>query len=100
MVNMYKWKSDALECGSLRGIKVLDQVMKILERVLEVRVRNVVKVDPMQYGFSPGKGTTDAVFTVRQMQERLLSKRKDLWMVFVDLERALTECPVKCYGGR
>jgi Reverse transcriptase (RNA-dependent DNA polymerase) len=93
MVNVYKGKGDALECGSYHGIKLLDHVMKVLERVIEVRVRNVVKVDPMQFGFSPGKGTTDASFIVRQVQEKFLSKRKDLWMAFVDLEKAFDRVP-------
>ena len=35
LVNVYKGKGDALACGSYREIKLLDQVMKILERVLE-----------------------------------------------------------------
>jgi hypothetical protein len=33
MVSVYKGKGNALECGSYRGIKLLDQVMKVLERV-------------------------------------------------------------------
>ena len=28
MISVYKGKGDALECGSYRGIKLLDQVMK------------------------------------------------------------------------
>jgi hypothetical protein len=39
LVNVYKGKGDALVCGSYRGIKLLDQVMKIFERVLERRIR-------------------------------------------------------------
>ena len=30
-----------------------------------------VKIDAMQFGFMPGKRTTDAIFTVRQMQEKV-----------------------------
>ena len=40
--------------------------MKILERVIERRVRNIVKIDSMQFGFMAGKSTTDAIFVVRQ----------------------------------
>src|SRR2546425_7436318 len=47
----------------------------------------------MQFGFCPGKGTTDAIFIVRQVQEKLLGKRKELWMAFVDLEKAFDRVP-------
>ena len=35
-----------------------------------------------------GRSTTDAIFIVRQLQEKYLAKNKDLWMVFVDMEKA------------
>ena len=89
MVNVYKGKGDALECGSYRGIRLLEHALKILERVVEVRVRKIVKIDDLQFGFMPGKGTTDAIFIVRQLQEKFLAKEKDLWMAFVDLEKGL-----------
>ena len=65
MVSVYKGKGNALECGSYRGIKLLDQVMKVLERVIERRVTDKVQIDSMQFGFRPGKGTTNAIFIVR-----------------------------------
>jgi len=40
----------------------------VIERVFERRIREKVKVDAMQFGFMPGKGTTDAIFTVWQMK--------------------------------
>src|SRR5437867_7697918 len=76
MVNVYKGKGNALECSSCRGIKLLDHVLKVLDRVLEARLRKTVKIDEMQFGFSPGKGTTNAIFIVRQVQEKLLGKQK------------------------
>ena len=76
MVNVYKGKGNALECGSYRGIRLLEHVMKILERVVEARVRKVVKIDDMQFGFMAGKGTTDAIFIVRQLQEKYRAKKK------------------------
>ena len=88
MVYAYKGKENALECSSYRGIKLLEHVLKVLERVIEARIRKIVKIDEMQFGFSPGKGTTDAIFIVRQVQEKFLGKQKELWIAFVDLEKA------------
>ena len=78
MVNVYKWKGNALECSSCRGLKLLDHAVKVLARVLEARLRKTVKIDEMQFGFSPGKGTTDAIFIARQVQKKLLGEQKEL----------------------
>jgi hypothetical protein len=93
MVNVYKGKGDALECGSYRGIRLLEHTFKIFERVVETRVRKIVKIDDLQFGFMAGRGTTDAIFIVRQLQEKFLAKKKDLWMAFVDLEKAFDRVP-------
>ena len=42
----------------------------------------------MQFGFMPGKGTTDAIFIMQQVQEKHQSKKKKLYYAFVDLEKA------------
>jgi len=59
-----------MECGFYRAIKLPEHAMKVIERVFELRIREKVKIDAMQFGFMPGKGTTDAIFTVRQMREK------------------------------
>ena len=67
--------------------------MKIFEKVLEARIRQIVELDEMQFGFTPGRGTTDAIFIVRQLQERFRAKRRPLYCVFVDLEKANDRVP-------
>ena len=37
IVNLYKGKGDALNRGNYRGLKLIEQVMKVLERVVEGR---------------------------------------------------------------
>ena len=93
MVNVYKGKGDALTCGSYRGIKLLEHAMKVSERVIEGRLRKIVKIDSMQFGFMSGRSTTDAIFIIRQLQEKYLVKNKELWMAFVDLEKAFDRVP-------
>ena len=40
--------------------------MKVVESVLESRIRLLVNVDEMQLVLMPGKGTIDALFLVRR----------------------------------
>ena len=44
-----------------------------------------------QFGFVPGRDTTDAIFVVRQLQEKYLAANKRLYMAFVDLEKAFDQ---------
>ena len=58
-------------------------------------IRQVVSIDDSQFGFVPGRGTTDAIFVVRQLQEKYLAANKRLYMAFVDLEKAFDRVPRK-----
>ena len=49
----------------------------------------------MQFGFMPGRGTTDAIFILRQTQEKFLAKNLPLYFAFVDLEKAFDRVPRK-----
>ena len=84
---VYKGKGDALERGNYHGLKLTEQVMKILERIVDGLIRQLVSIDDSQFGFVPGRGTTDAIFVVRQLQEKYLAANKRLYMAFVDLEK-------------
>ena len=48
----------------------------------------MVSIDDSQFGFFPGRGTTDAIFVIRQLQEKYLAANKRLYMAFIDLEKA------------
>ena len=93
LVPIYKQKGDPLECLNYRGLKLLQHLFKVTERILDQCLKKLIKVDDKQFGFSPGKGTTDAVFVVKQMQEKLLEGLKDLYFTFVDLEKAYDRVP-------
>ena len=95
ITNIYKGKGDALERGNYRGLKLLDHVMKGIKRVIEKIIRERISIDDMQFGFMPGHGTTDAIFILRQLQEKHLAKNKKLYFAFVDLEKAFDRVPRK-----
>jgi hypothetical protein len=93
MCPIYKGKGDALSCGSYRGIKLLAHGLKIFECILNRKLRQVVKINDSQFGFVPGRGTTDAIFLVRQIQESIISKERKKYFGFVDLEKAFDRVP-------
>ena len=55
----------------------------------------MVSIDDSQFGFFPGRGTTDAIFVIRQLQEKYLAASKRLYMAFVDLGKAFDRVPRK-----
>ena len=73
-------------------MKLIEQTMKVLERVVGL-IRQRVEIDEMQCGFMSGRGTTDAIFIVRQLQEKHLAANKLLYMAFIDLEKAFDRVP-------
>ena len=47
----------------------------------------------MQFGFMPGNGTSDAIFIVRQVQEKHQARKKKLYHNFLDLEKLFDSVP-------
>jgi len=52
--------------------------MKVMERIFEHKIPQQIDIDDMQFGFIEGKGTTDAIFIARQIQEKFIAKGKKL----------------------
>jgi len=67
--------------------------MKVVEMIFEHRIWQQIESDDMQFGFMKGKGTTDAIFIARQMQDNFRVKGKKLCFRFVDLEKAFDRVP-------
>ena len=67
------------------GVKLIERAMKIVEKLLERQIRTIINLNKMQFGFMPGKGTVDAIFIVRRMQEEYQKKDKKL-VVYVDCD--------------
>ena len=42
-----------------------------------------MSIDNMQFGIMPGKGTADAIFIMRQVQEKHQAKKKKQYYVFL-----------------
>ena len=93
MVPIFKGKGGVLECNTYRGIKLISHTMKLWERMIEARLREITKIAHNQFGLRPGKSTTEPIFALRMLQEKYREKNKELHMVFVDLEKAYGRVP-------
>nr|XP_027217410.1 uncharacterized protein LOC113809928 [Penaeus vannamei] len=54
--------SNGKGCKDHRGIKRTEPLVKVVERVLDTRLRDEVKISNTQFGFMKGKNTIDAYY--------------------------------------
>ena len=93
LIPIFKNKGDVQRCSNYTGIKLISHTMKLWERIVEKRLRSDLKFSNQQYGFMPGKSTTDALFALRVFMEKYREGQKELHCVFVDLEKAYDKVP-------
>ena len=74
-----------------RGVRLLEQDMKVYEKSLEKKLKDIVTIDDKQFALQSCKSTVDANFVLRQLQEKFGTK--ELFLVFVDLQKALYRVP-------
>ena len=71
----------------------MSHTTKVWEKIIDARLGDRVKISKQQYGFMPGKGTTDAMFALRMLMEKYREGQRELHCVFVDLEKAYDRVP-------
>ena len=83
-------KVGAVDCEKLRTISITSQVAKIVLKVIDERLKSKVEetTDEAQFGFRRRKGTRNAILVLKMLMERAIEKQKDLYMCFVDFEKA------------
>lgn len=88
-------KGDAMECSNYRGITLLSTLMKILEKILEGRLREEVetKLLQSQSGFRKRKSIQDHIFTIKEIINRAQARSKIVYLAFMDMEKAFDRVP-------
>ena len=83
-------KGEKTSCHNYRGITLLSHAEKIYTRILEKRLKRCVGgiLDDSQYGFRPGRGTTDTIFVVKMILKKSWEWGADKYALFIDLEKA------------
>ena len=95
VASIYKKKGSVIHWASCIGVKLLENSMKVVKRLLEKRLKRLVKVHQMQFGFMPGRSTLDAIFILRKMKESYFEKNRKLFICFLDFEKAFDRVPRK-----
>jgi Reverse transcriptase (RNA-dependent DNA polymerase) len=93
LVPIFKNKGDIQSFTNYRGIKLMSHTMNLWERVIEHRLRNLITVSKNQFSFMPRRSTIEAIFLIKQFMERHREHKRDLHMIFIDLEKAYDKIP-------
>ena len=95
LIPIYETKGDTQCCGNYRGIKPISHTIKVWERIIETRLRDIVEITKQQYGFMPGKKTTNVMFALRMLVQKYRKGQRELHCVIVDLDKAYNRVPRK-----
>jgi len=83
-------KANAVECSDHRTISLISHASKIMLKVLTKRIEEKAKdlIGRNQFGFRRGCGTRDAIGVIRVLCERSMEHGNDVYICFVDFEKA------------
>ena len=83
-------KDNALDCEDHRTISLICHASKVMLKVLTKRIEGRAKefLSKGQFGFRSGVGTRDAIGVMRMLYERNLEHGNDLYVCYVDFEKA------------
>ena len=90
-VHIYKRKGNKRTCDNHRGISLFSIAGKILVRVLLNRLLKQDHLPESQCGFGTGRETIDMIFTARQLQEKSIEQRQDLYITFLTSTKLSTQ---------
>lgn len=83
-------KSGANKCENYRTLSLVTHASKILTTVINKRIERVIDkvLSEDQFGFRKGRGTREAILSLRLIIEKRMVRNKDTYIAFVDLEKA------------
>ena len=96
IINCYKGKGDVLQRGNYRALKLLDQVMKVMEHVLASIIRTQVDIDAMQFGL--GKELPTQFLSSDKFMKSISANIKIFILLLLICRKLLIVCQGKYCG--
>ena len=80
----------AVECSDHRIISLISHAAKVLLIVIKKRITPIIErqLSESQLGFRKGRGTREAIYNLRALSERIIEKKKQLHICFIDYAKA------------
>ncbi|EYB89153.1 hypothetical protein Y032_0235g3182 [Ancylostoma ceylanicum] len=104
-IPIWKRKGNPEDCANYRPIRLLSHSMKIFERIIGRRNRDIIRLTTDQCGFVANCGATDAIHAESLVIEKHREKQKPLHLAFLNLEKAFNRVPheiiwyaLRCHG--
>ena len=72
----------------MRGIGLLEVVWKLIEAIIDTRVRSKVTLHDCLHGFTARRGTGTAIIEAKLQQELAGIRKQPLFQVYLDLKKA------------
>lgn len=86
-VPIYK-KGDRKDLDNYRGITLLNTTMKLFTSIMRDWLQDCIEIAEEQQGFRNNRGTTDAIFMIRQIREKAIEYCRPAFICFIDLTKA------------
>ena len=98
-MSLFKGNGSALDRWNYRGLKLTDQVLKVVEKIIEKIIRECRVIDGMQFGFMPGMGQLLLSSLLDNSKKIFWTNIKTCILLSLILKRLLIQYHVKYYDG-
>ncbi|KAG1687293.1 LINE-1 reverse transcriptase [Nymphon striatum] len=84
----------AMKCEDHRTISLISHASKILLYIIKKRITPFIErnLTESQFGFRKDRGTRNAIHLLRILGERMIGKKKDLFVCYIDYSKAFDKC--------
>jgi hypothetical protein len=88
-------KGNMTKCENYRAICLSSVALKVYTKIMEWKLRKEIEdeLEEEQAACRKDRQTQDHIFTLRQAMEKLLSRNKEAYIAFLDLQAAFDTIP-------